>query len=420
MKKKILVVAGLIVAAFAVTGCGSNSGSNSSSKEIEFFSAKPENADTMKELVNKFNEQNSGDGVKVVLNTPADAGTVLKTRLAKNDVPDVMALGGDNYYTEVESTGTLADLSNESYMKNVQDAYLQMVYDVQKDKEKTAYAVPYATNASGVLYNVDKFNELGLEVPKTWDEFMDVIKKIEDAGEQPFLFTFKDSWTCLPAWNTMAPDLQPDGFMEDRKENKTTFADTHQEIAQKYLELIAHGQKDIMGTTYDDGNKAFANGEAVMMMNGSWAISQFMAANADFNVNMFALPASNDESKNYVTSGVDVLFCANKNSKNLDLAKKFIAFMMEEENAKTYIDEQFTFSAIKGVEQTDNKVSGVEEDIANGKVSNYPDHYYPSGFDLSSLLSEFCLNYVNGMDDDKNISEFLKNCDEKYDATNID
>lgn len=416
MKKKVFMAIGMMTLAFTMAGCGSQE----SSKEVEFFSHKSENVDTMQKLVDKFNEQNSEDGVKVVLNTPADAGTVLKTRLAKNDVPDIMALGGDNNYTEVQSAGVLADLSGEDYIANVQEAYLQMVYDVQKDKEQTAYAVPYATNASGVLYNVDKFNELNLEIPKTWDEFMDAIAVMEEAGEQPFMFTFKDSWTCLCPWNSMAPDLQPDGFTDDRLENKTTFADTHQEIAEKYLSLLQYGQSDIMGTTYDDGNKAFANGDGVMMINGNWAINQFTAANADFNVNMFAFPASNDESKNYVTSGVDVLLCANKDSENLEVAKKFIAFMLEEENSQTYIDEQFAFSAVKGVTQSDEKVSGVQEDISNGKVANFPDHYYPSGFDLSSLLSEFSLNYVNGVEDSQNISDFLKKCDEKYDASNID
>ena len=413
MKRKVFLGLVLTIAAFGVAGCGS------SSKEVEVFSSKSENAKIMQKLIDEFNEQNTDSDVKVVLNTPADAGTVLKTRLAKNDVPDIMAIGGDSTYTEVESAGVLADLSGEAYMTDVQESYLQMIYDVQKDKEETAYAVPYATNASGVLYNVDKFNELGLSVPTTWDEFLSVIQTIEDAGEQPFLFTFKDSWTCLCPWNSMAPDLQPDGFTDDRMAGSTTFADTHTEIAQKYLELLAHGQDDIMGTTYDDGNKAFANGEAVMMINGNWAINQFTNANPDFNVDMFAFPASNDASKNYVTSGVDVLLCANKDSKNLDVAKEFLTFMVEKENAQAYIDDQFAFSAIKGVNQSDAKVSGVQEDIANGKVANFPDHYYPNGFDLSSLLSEFALNYVNGMDAESNISNFLSSCDEKYDAANV-
>lgn len=60
--------------------------------------------------------------------------------------------------------------------------------------------------------------------------------------------------------------------------------------------------------------------------------------------------------------------------------------------AQSYIDDQFAFSAVNGVEQKNETVSGVSKDIANGKVSNFPDHYYPNGFDLSAILQQFALN----------------------------
>lgn len=385
---------------------------------LELFSTKAENKETLQKLADKFHEQNPA--VTVTITAPADAGTVLKTRMAKNDMPDLVAMGGDNNYKEVESAGMLEDLSSESYIADIQPAYLQMVYDVNKDKEEKAFGIPYATNASGILYNVDKFKDLGIEVPKTWDEFTAAIDKIEAAGEKPFLLTYKDAWTGLCAWNSMAPDLQPENFTDDRKAEKTTFASTHGEIAKKYLTILSHAQDDFMGTTYDDGNKAFANGEACMMINGNWAINQFKNANPKFNVDMFAFPASNDESKNYVTSGVDVLLGICTGSENKDAAKKFIAFMVEPEQAQAYIDDQFAISAVKGVEQKDDSVAGMKKDIASGKVANFPDHYYPAGFDLASLLSGFSLNYVNGMDDQKNIDQFLSQCDEKYDAANVD
>ena len=418
----VLMVGALMAGMLTVTGCGGSSDGDSSAKggktELELFSSKAENKDVLQQLVDKFNEAH--EDVTIKITAPADAGTVLKTRMAKNDMPDIVMMGGDNNYTEVESARMLVDLSDQDYISNIQDSYMQMVYDVNKDKEEKAYGVPYATNASGVIYNVDKFEELGLEIPKTWDEFIDVLDQIKDAGEQPLLMTYKDAWTSLCPWNSMAPDLQPDGFTDDRKEGKTTFAGTHEEIVEKYLTLLDYAQDDFMGLTYDDGNKAFANGDAVMIINGNWAINQYKNANADINVNMFALPASNDESKNYVTSGVDVLMGVCKDSANEDMAKEFVSFMMEPENAQTYIDDQFAFSAIKDVEQNNETVAGVKEDIANGKVANFPDHYYPSGFDLSALISEMCLNYSNGMDNQENMDQFLKQCDEKYDIANVD
>ena len=92
---------------------------------------------------------------------------------------------------------------------------------------------------------------------------------------------------------------------------------------------------------------------------------------------------------------------------------------MEKTTAQKYIKDQFAFSAIKGVEQEDSTVASVKADIANGKVANFPDHYYPSGFDLASLAQNFAKNAAANMDATKNISDFLKQCDEKYDTANV-
>ena len=100
-------------------------------------------------------------------------------------MPDIVAMGGDNNYTEVEGAGMLLDLGDQDYIKDVQEAYIDMVYDVNKDKEETIYGVPFATNASGVIYNTEKFEELGLEVPKTVDELGEVAQKFKDAGLSP-------------------------------------------------------------------------------------------------------------------------------------------------------------------------------------------------------------------------------------------
>lgn len=420
MKKKLVSI--LLVCSMAASlliGCGGSSDDAGSGDgaTLELFSTKAENVEVMQSLADKFNETHEGYTIEVV--APADAGTVLKTRMAKNDMPDIIAMGGNMEYTEVQSAGMLVDLTGEEFVANLQESYLQMVYDVNGDKEEAVYGVPYATNASGILYNVEKFEQLGLEIPKTWDELIAVCDAAVAAGETPFLLTYKDAWTALCPWNSMAPDLQPANFTDDRLAGTTTFAGTHEEIAEKYLTLLDYAQPDFMGLGYDDGNKAFANGEGLMMINGNWAINQYTNSNAEFKCGMFAFPASNDESVNYVTSGVDVLLAVSASSENVDIAKEFVAFMLEPENCQTYIDDQFAFSAVVGVEQGNETVAGVKEDIANGKVANFPDHYYPSAFDLSALLSEFAMNYTNGMDDSENIAQFLKQCDEKYDIANV-
>ncbi len=54
---------------------------------------------------------------------------------------------------------------------------------------------------------------------------------------------------------SMAADLAPESFADDRKAGKTTFVGTHEEITEKYLTLLDYAQDDFMGLSYDDGNK---------------------------------------------------------------------------------------------------------------------------------------------------------------------
>lgn len=385
--------------------------------ELELLGTKPENKDTMQKLVDAYNE--SQDKVVIKYTQPADAGTVLKTRMTKNDLPDMVAMGGDLNYAELQSTGVLTDLSGEAFLENVNESYMKMLYALNKDGEEKCYGVPYATNASGVIYNKDIFEANNIAVPETFTEFMEVCETLKAAGVTPFELTFKDAWTILPAWNAMAPVMQPENFYTDRKEGKTTFVGTHEAVLENYLKIAGYAQNDYMGTSYDDGNKKFAAGEAAMMMNGSWAITEIKKANPDVNVDMFKLPATEDAQANKVTSGVDVLLGVTTNCGDTEGAKDFISFMLQKENAQLYAEEQFAFSAVKGVEQADPTVAGVREDVEAGQVVDFPDHYYPSGYDLSAALSNFFLEKGNGKDDVKNIADTLAKLDTDYDTLNV-
>ncbi|WP_153055664.1 extracellular solute-binding protein, partial [Streptococcus suis] len=77
------------VCAFAsfLVACGNASG-GSDKVEIEYFSQKPEMQATLQEIIDDFEKENPTIDVKFS-NVP-DAGTVLKTRMANNEAPDVI------------------------------------------------------------------------------------------------------------------------------------------------------------------------------------------------------------------------------------------------------------------------------------------------------------------------------------------
>ncbi len=184
---------------------------------------------------------------------------------------------------------------------------------------------------------------------------------------------------------------------------------------------MTYTQKDAMGTGYADGTQAFAKGKSAMIINGTWAIPEVQKANPELEVNIFALPASNNISKNKVTSGVDVMFMIGKDTKNQKESKDFIEFLLEKEQAQRYIDTQFAFSAQQGIKQEDPALSGISPMIEAGQVNDFIDHFLPNGYDLPPLLSEFALEEAKGANQtEKNIKNTLNKMDEAYDAANIE
>jgi len=410
LKTLVSVVLTLALGSSLFVGCSSSKSSSSTAGKVklEVFSTKPENKTLYQKMINDFQIKNPN--IQIVLNAPPDAGTVLKTRLTKNDMPDVLSMGGDNLYGELATNGILLDLSSESFMSNIQTAYIDQMKDLLTNGDIKSYGVPYATNADGVLYNKEKFTKLGLEIPKTWDEFITLSQKVKASGETPFYLTLKDAWTGMCFWNVLAGDIPSKTFLADRKADKTTFAGTHSEVADKMLEIIKYGQKDIYGMGYNDGNTAFAQGKSVMYLQGNWAIADIKKANPTMKLGMFPLPATNDASKNKIVSGVDVLLAVTKNSKHPAEAKKFIEYMLQKENAQTYITDQFAFSAVKDVVQKDESVTDLTESFKSGEIGSFPDHYYPTGLDTSSILQGFLSK--------KDKAVFLKQLDTEYNKNN--
>jgi len=255
MKKSTKLLIGLtsmLSLSLLLVGCGKSSQSKTT---IQFFSTKTENASTYKQLISEFEKKNPK--IKVQLSSPSNAGTVLKTDLAKNTLPDVMAVSSDSNYQQVQKAGVLEDLSSESFTKTTMTEYQKMITSVSKGGKLDA--VPYATNASGVVYNKTLFAKAGIKkTPTTWNELIADAKILKAHGITPFELPFQDSWTTMGVFNQLDSNMISGNWIDKRLNNKTTYLSSHKAVMQKYLTISKYAQKDYMGTSYNDGTKALA------------------------------------------------------------------------------------------------------------------------------------------------------------------
>ena len=94
--------------------------------EIEFFQQKREAVDSFQAVIDAFMEQNPN--ITVTQNVVPDAATVLMTRAATNDIPEVlMHWPTDSQFVQLAQQGRLKVLDDTEALGNVMDNYLEAV-----------------------------------------------------------------------------------------------------------------------------------------------------------------------------------------------------------------------------------------------------------------------------------------------------
>lgn len=399
--KLISKVLTVILCTSMFTSC-SNGSTDNKKRQLTLFSNKIEATDTYNGLIKEFEKENPD--IEVVLTAPPDATTVLKSRFIKEDSPDIIQLSADRVYADFVDANILEDLTGKIDISGIDDIYNKMLKDLEIEKKDGIYGIPYALNASAVIYNKDIFEDLNLEIPNTWDDFIALSEKVKDNGIIPFYFTLKDSWTSLPVWNMIASTLVPSDSFTKVNNRETTFNELYKETTEKVTELVKYGHSDNFGVGYNDGNIAFAQGKSAMYLQGSYALPAILSVNPDANLGMFPLPATNNVEENRLVSGVDVYFSIPKDSKNKEDAIKFINFMLRKENAQRYIDEQRAFSTLKEVNQEDQIFDSLKEYFKKSKVVDFQDHFYPGELPASDVIQTYLLDN----DKDKFLNTFQK------------
>lgn len=353
------ILKGASVLAFAslLAACGNG---GSSTTEVEFFSQKTEMQATLQEIVDDYNA--SQDEVTVKLTSVPDAGTVLKTRIANGEAPDVINVYPQNAdFKGWAADGQFVDLTGDAILDNLNEGAAE-AYAV----DGKVYNVPLTTNVSGVYYNKDAFKALGVEVPTSLTEFQDLVKKIKADGQVPFAEALGDSWTfngfAQLAWIQSAGSAAAaNDVLRFSDKGAISASNAVTKNAAAYLDLLAgNGQANSDGALYADTVAAFAEGKALMMANGSWALTVIKQQEPAFEVGFFAMPGLTSDAPAMTVGAADMAVSISADSKNVDGAKDFVAYLSSAEVMQKYYDVDGSPTSVKGV-----KTEGSFEELAD-------------------------------------------------------
>ncbi len=221
-RRGALVTASVAIGTLLLAGCSSPG--DSEVVTLDFFQFKGEALEDFTEIIADFEAENPD--IKVVQNQVADADTIIRTLLVKDKAPDVITLNANGGFGKLAQAGVFYDFTDEPVLQTINPA-VQEILAALGNKEGEVNGLGYVNNANGVIYNQEIFEEQGLEVPETWDEFIAVCDALVDAGITPFYGTLADSWTGLPSFNALgAYPSQGDFWDEMREEGENVGPDS--------------------------------------------------------------------------------------------------------------------------------------------------------------------------------------------------
>lgn len=392
-KTKKIVSVGLIAAlcsgmTLGMTGCG-QADEAAGKTVVSMIQYKQEALDIFDQIQADFNA--SHDDIYLEIESPSDAMTILKTRLIREEEPDIIGFGGDVNYSNFVDAGILMDLSDSDVLDKVNPAYLDILESLEYVPTEGTFGMPYAANAAGILYNRDMFAEYGWEIPTSWDEFTALCDQIQSEGIQPLYAGYKDTWTCLAPWNAIAIELSPSDVCFQVSDGETTFEKEYAEVADKMQALLQYVESGPFAYGYNDACMAFADGQSAMFAIGSYAVPQILSSNPDMNIGSFVMPAADSEEKLVLNSGIDLQFAISESCENKDAALEVLRFLAEDENVQNYITAQNSVSCLEGDFETSPVLDNMMPYIEAGRMADFQDHHYPSEMAVDAMIQTFLI-----------------------------
>lgn len=401
-----------LASAFSMTGCSMQS--KSGKTVITMIQYKPESVKAFEAMEERFNATH--DDIELKIESPNEAMTILKTRLIKEDYPDIIGIGGDINYSNFLDAELFMDISDFEGVDDIKSAYMQIEEDLEFIPQDGVYALPYVANAAGILYNKEMFSENGWEIPTTWTEFTELCDTIrETTNIDPLYFGFKDTWTTLAPWNALAVGLADSDICSQVNAGKTTFSEGYKEVAEKMKSLLQYAEPNPYAYSYNDACTAFARGESAMYVIGSYAVPQILSVNPDMEIDSFPFPANENEADNVLNSGVDLQFSVMKKCENKEAAYEVLRFLYEDETVQIYLDDQSAIPCKKGDFTLPSVLDGMKSYIEADRMSDFHDHHYPSEMSVDAMVQ------THLMDTSSNATEtFLSKFDSEWKRYNRD
>ncbi len=262
----------------------------------------------------------------------------------KIDVPDLLVYEGLNYVSTYASMGGLASL--DDYIKDwpESEAIPRRMWEASS-YEGHVYALPTGAMPYVTLYNKARFNEVGVSLPTSWDEFVTMLRKLTDPEKDQYAYAMQGT-RLLPSFFVQLLWQAGGGFFNDdirtpSRDSRVTFNDDLGIKALDQLKTRADfapfGSAGIVSLTDSDVVSLFALGQIAMLPGVSHNYGKVLSINQEMkaDIGVFrepAGPAPYGRDVSFVIGQAAMLIA---DSKNKDIAAEFLRLYLSKQSNVT-------------------------------------------------------------------------------------
>ncbi|MBF0672151.1 MAG: extracellular solute-binding protein [Salinibacterium sp.] len=381
------LAAGIVLALAGGVLAGCSSGGPA---EVRFHLSKPEAIPYFRDLIREYND--SQDDVEVVFDTSSN----LQAGFLRGNPPDLGLLNYNMEMARFMERGALSDLGDMPEAERIRPDVQELVDQYATYPGRTS-VLPYSVMAASVIYNVDIFEQHGLEVPTTWEELLAVCDTLQAAGVTPFYGTFKEPWSIGQGWFDYSVGGMVDvaAFVEEINElgteigpdSEVSFQQTLKEPAERMMQLAEYANPDAPSRGYGDGNLAFANGEAAMYLQGPWALGEIAKTDDQLKLGTFPLPMTDNPDDLKVRVNIDLAAWIPESSQQKEGAREFLSYIMQQEVMDEYNAEFLGFgTTTDAAPATDERILAMQPYYDDGRFYQGVTKAVPLTIPIDNLL----------------------------------
>ncbi|WP_404336066.1 ABC transporter substrate-binding protein [Planococcus rifietoensis] len=355
MKNRLWLATGTVGLGLILGACAGESGGGDSSSEsgdatqISFMHWRGEDKAVLDEIIADFEEANPDIRVEQNIYPSDQYQATAQRMLQEGSTGDVFTSFPGAQFESIQSAGFFEDLSGEEFVSNFDESLIAV-----GQKDGTQYALPYQLVFNMPVYNKGMFDELGLEVPKSWTEFQEMADTLLENDITPIAFPGADIGPNQ-FMNSMMMNNAPDEDIFEKLQNgdESLTNEWWVKTLEDFKLLADKGyiQDDALGTNQDSAMAMVANEEAAMLATGSYHMNSLLDLNPDLELDLLA-PITVEESE-ATYEGINTatfMLAVNSNSDKKDQAKAFIDYLSQPEVASKYANETGQHLTVNDVE----------------------------------------------------------------------